>query len=121
MIETLPGVVEDPPTVSQGTDEAAVNVSAWAPEDDATGMVAGAGAELVPAVIANDALACASTRFVIAGWTLPVTVRLAVAGVAAESVTITVNVKLPGVAGVPPIVEPLSERPAGNDPEVLKV
>lgn len=37
-----------------------------------------------------------------------------------ESVTMTVIFEVPGVVGVPPTVQPVSERPAGKVPEVIE-
>jgi hypothetical protein len=37
-----------------------------------------------------------------------------------ESVTITVMFEVPGAVGVPPTVHPVSERPAGNVPDVIE-
>lgn len=37
-----------------------------------------------------------------------------------ESVTMTVMFEVPGAVGVPPTVQPVSERPAGNVPDVIE-
>lgn len=37
-----------------------------------------------------------------------------------ESVTMTVIFEVPGAVGVPPTVQPVSERPAGNVPDVIE-
>src|SRR5579872_344377 len=42
--------------------------------------------------------------------------RLCVAVAPAESFTCTVKFEFPGAVGVPPIVAPLNESPAGSDP-----
>ena len=118
---TFPGVADDPPTVSQGTEDEAANVSDWELEEEATGMVTGNGADVTPAMMARDALAWESTRLVVGGWIVPVIFKLVVAGMVSESLTTRVNAKLSGMEGMPPMVAPVSERPNGRDPETLKI
>ena len=58
----LPGVVVDPPTVSHGTEDVAVNASICVTMLEVTAIVAGDGADVVTDSQRNDAVAADRTR-----------------------------------------------------------
>jgi hypothetical protein len=102
-MDTTPGVVEPPDTLTHGTDEESENPMLCDTTLDATLTGTGAGLDEVPNVIANEALPEESTRSGEAGRTLRVTPSSPVAGVVAESATVSVNPPSPTTVGVPTI------------------
>src|SRR5580658_6835216 len=108
----LPGVLLDPLTVSQGTEDEVVNVRICETTLEATVIALGKGGALAPGARENDAAAEERIR---SGMFAPIVIlapRLNVAGRAAESVTTSVKPNVPMAPGVPPICPFASASPA---------
>jgi hypothetical protein len=115
----LPGVPAAPPTSSHGTEDDFVNASTCDTTLEETAIALGAGAAVVPDVMANEVEPADSTRSGAVGLMVPVT--SIVAGVPAESVATIEKAKSPAAEGVPEIWPFEKVRPGGSEPLMLNV
>lgn len=115
----LPGVLLDPLTVSQGTEDEVVNVRICETTLEATVIALGRGGALAPGARENDADAEERIRSGVFASIVMLALRFEVAGIAEESVTTTVKPKLPTAPGVPPIWPCDSASPAMPKPPEL--
>jgi hypothetical protein len=117
----LPGVDVAPDPVSHGADDDVVKFRTSATTVALTTTVLGAGAAVVPAVSANDAVAADNTRSGEGGLIVKLTGCFAVTGGVAESVATIVNPNVFAVPGVPAICPFENDRPSGKVPVMLNV